>query len=85
MNRVIDWGWALLALDFAAGAIGDKLPILVDAAGKEGTLAAAAVMFDADKYVKGVEDVAIILALKKYLETTGLGKPAGKEGGGFGL
>ncbi len=85
MNRVMDWGWALLALDFAAGAIGDKLPILVDAAGKEGSLAVAAVFLDADKYVKGVEDVAIILALKKYMEHT-MAKPGAKPGeGGFSL
>lgn len=90
MSRVMDWGWALLALDFAMGAVGDKLPLIVDDAGKEGSLAVLAYFMDADKYVKGVEDVAIILAIRKYLENTMTKKltapgEGGAAKGGFGL
>lgn len=83
-GRIMHWGWALLAYDFAANAIGNKLPVLVDAAGPEGSLALAAHFLDADKYVSGIEDVSFILALEKYLKSTSMiKKPA--EGGGFGL
>lgn len=84
MNKVMDWGWAILALDFATTAIGDKLPVLFADAGQEGSMAIAAHFLDADKYVKGIEDVAIILAVKKYLSTTNMfGKKP--EGGHLGL
>ncbi len=78
------WGFALLAYDFAANAIGSKLPVLVDAAGTEGSLALAAHFMDADKYVSGIEDVAFIKALEKFLHSQGMVKKPG-EGGGFGL
>lgn len=78
------WGWALLAYDFAAGAIGSKLPVLLEAAGPEGSMALAAHFLDADKYVSGIEDVALIKAIDKYLSTTQLlGPKKPGEGGGF--
>lgn len=87
-NKMMHWGWALLAFDFAKSFNHEKdgsskLPIIVKDAGEEGSLALAAYLFDADKYVPGIEDVSIILALERYFSTQALNKP--KEGGGFGL
>lgn len=83
------WGWALLAFDFIKGFNhntdgSSKLPILLKDAGEEGSLALAAHFFDADKYVPGIEDVSLILALERYLVSTAMLQPK-KEGGGFPL
>jgi len=88
-DQVMDIGWALLALEFAAGAIGDKLPILIDDAGLEGSMALALHFFEGDKYVKGIEEVSMVLALKRYLDTSKPFAPKAPKGeknvSGFGL